>query len=157
MCKSKRHFRKKTKTLSGVLSRHQSRDGRRHVPSRKSSMDNFDSIGGNLDIYMKYNVIKKPTIEDFVSADDSEKLHCIAAMNQIQLEHQEQSRSREEEVQVTDSYDEVESTCTYTYAEAEVETTGTESKPNSNKWKWIAGAVAGTGLAGIIAYVIKNK
>ena len=100
MCKSKRHFRKKTKTLSGVLSRHQSCDGRKRVPGRKSSMDSFDNIDGNLDIYMRSNVIKKPTVEDFVSADDSKKLHCIVTMNQAQLEQQEQSRSRDEESQV---------------------------------------------------------
>ena len=100
MCKSKRHFRKKTKTLTGVLSKHQGCDNRRRVPSRKASMGGFDNFDGNLDIYMRSNVIKKPTVEDFVSANDSEKLHCIAIMNQVQLEQQEQSRSREEEIQV---------------------------------------------------------
>jgi len=38
-----------------------------------------------------------------------------------------------------------------------VETETVEPKSTSRKWKWLVGIAAGTGLAGVIAYVFKNN
>lgn len=144
MCKAKRSFRKKGNMLSGVISRHQNCDDRRYIPRRKTHVTELvEKECCNHNRKQKHLVIKKTTVGDIISETCQEELRRIA-LTHMQSEQQQTNTVTEDDVQLTYSYD-------------EVEATGTESKPKSNMWKWIAGAVAGTGLAGIIAYVIKNK
>lgn len=157
MCKAKRHNRKKSNMLSGVIGRHQNRDDRRYIQRRRTHMSECvdeDCYNHN----RKQLVIKNTTVGDDISETCQEELRRIA-LTHMQEEQQQTNTVTEEDVQVTHSYDEVEATCAYTYAGAEVEITDTKSTsmPKINKWKWIAGTAAGTVLAGMIAYIFKTK
>lgn len=150
-------MQKTSKTISVFIRNHQYKDGQgfRITTFGESNIHHQScSVPMRESDIVDYRCFTQTSLQDRISETNRD------ALKQLHMTLTEKGKtysSRENEVHVTDSYDEVEATYTYTYAEAEVETTGTESKPMSNKWKWIAGAVAGTGLAGIIAHVIKNK
>ncbi len=152
-------MQKTSKTISVFIRNHQYKDGQgfRITTFGESNIHHQScSVPMRESDIVDYRCFTQTSLQDRISEtnrDALKKLHMTLT------EEEKTYSSREKEVQVTDSYDEVETTCTYTYAEAEVEITDTEStpKPKSNKWKWIAGVAAGTGLAGMIAYVFKTK
>ena len=144
MCKARRHYRKRSKMLSGVIGRHQICYGSSRCVTNRRSRE-FDSVqtparASRLNV--ESTVIRKTTIEDAISETTLRRLrhHCEMVQTQVE-QHEIDSATMENQAQVEE------------YVEVKV----VESKPKSKVWKWLVGVgIGGAAATGIIAYVFKK-
>ena len=134
--------RKRSKTISVIIRNHQYVDGKGYrVTMFGDSNLRYDLCDGPMG--------QSRTI-DYRSFTATSLVDCISTSNREALENLHMSLSEQEETDSVPS-----STLQVTDVCVEAETVETNSK--RRKWKWLAGIAAGTGLAGVIAYIFKNK
>ena len=135
MCKAKRHYRKRSRMLSGVISRHQICYGSSRCVTNRRSRE-FDSVqtpARTSRLNVESTVIRKTTIEDAISETTLRRLrhHCEMVQTQVE-QHEIYSAAMKNQAQVEDA--------------VEVKVV----EPKNNSWKWIAGlGFAALGAVGI--------
>ena len=133
---------KTSKTISVIIRNHQYVDGQSYRLTQFGECNlRYISCDGPMG--------QSHTI-DYRSFTATSLVDCISTSNREALENLHMSLSEQEETNSVPS-----STLQVTDACVETETVETKSKRRT--WKWLAGIAAGTGLAGVIAYVFKNN
>lgn len=126
MCKAKRHYRKRSSMLSGVIGRHQFCDDRGRFRKNRASRE-FDSTQTptrSCHLDDESTVIRKTTIEDTVSETTRKRVRRLYAMDQTQVEQYETYSATVENQAQTEEI---------------VEIKVVESKPKPSGWKWLLG------------------
>lgn len=134
--------RKRSKTISVIIRNHQYVDGQSYRLTQFGDCNlRYISCDGPLgqSRTVDCRIFTQTSLED-----------CISTSNREALENLHMSLSEQE---VTNSVP----SSTLQVTDACVETETVEPKSTSRKWKWLVGIAAGTGLAGVIAYVFKNN
>lgn len=144
MCKAKRSFRKKSKMLSGVISRHQTCDGRRFIHRCRTRITYSTSVGEDCYTYrIKNHATKKTTLADAICETSKEELRRMI-LTQKQAEQQETYSAYEKRTQAT-------------YIQVEEDVVDTRPKKKINKRVWLVGLGICLILVGGIVYGSKNK
>lgn len=129
---------KRNKTISVIIRNHPYVDGKGF---RLTMFGDSNIHYVNCDAPMRWPTLT--SLEDCISASNRDALQNL---RMSLTEHEGTNSAHDDTLQEAD-------------ARVDVHTvkTESESKPKSNKRKWLFGLGAKTVLAGIIAYVIKNK
>lgn len=135
--------RKRSKTISVIIRNHQYVDGQSYRLTQFGECNlRYIPCDGAMgqSRTVDCRIFTQTSLEDRISTSNREALENL----HMSLSKQEVTNAvHSSTLQVTDA-------C--------VETETVESKSTSRKWKWVVGSVlAGTGLAGVIAYVFKNN
>jgi len=129
--------------LSGVISRHQTCDGRRFAQRCRTQMTYSTSVEEDFYTYRKNHATKKATLADAICETSKEELRRMV-LTKMQAEQQETYSAYEKRTQAT-------------YIQVEEDVVDTKPKKKKNKRVWLVGLGICLILVGGIVYGSKNK